>query len=135
MIDVKYHDPIGGSVKTPRVKDETGKVVEECKKIADIFASSFANVFVNEPPTAMPYVVTLPSLNHLYFVDFSVDVICKKLKALKEGKSRDPDNITTRMLKSCSDLLVAPISTLCYQSFSSRIIPTNWKIALVTPVY
>ena len=43
-------------------------------------------------------------------VDFSVDVVYKKLKGLKSNKAPGPDNIHPAVLRECCDVLSVPLS-------------------------
>ena len=64
-----------------------------------------------------------------------VNGVRKLLRSLKVKKSCGPDNIGPRILKELADEL-APCLTLLFQSsLNSGIVPADWRIAHVSPIF
>ncbi|KFV94548.1 hypothetical protein N327_11702, partial [Fulmarus glacialis] len=50
-------------------------------------------------------------------------------------KSMGPDGIHPRGLKKLVEVLTKPLSTIYQQSWLTREVPVDWKLANVTPIY
>ncbi|KAJ3640552.1 hypothetical protein Zmor_003845 [Zophobas morio] len=102
---------LGAPVRKPQVRNTDGCVVDDESLVADIFASTFAAAFTNEP-NSIP-VMNVPSnvarLNDLQFLE---ETVLEKLVKLKSTKSPGPDKITAKILKSCATDLSRPICIL-----------------------
>ena len=61
--------------------------------------------------------------------------VLKLLKDIKPYKASRPDNIPGRLLKEAAEELAPGLTFLFQISLDSRKIPTDWKSALVTPVF
>ena len=54
---------------------------------------------------------------------------------MKVNKSGDPDGLTTNFLIKIKHSILKPLTFLFTESFTSGIVPENWKEALVTPLF
>jgi hypothetical protein len=70
-------------------------------------------------------------ISEFYVSEFDVYMVLCKLNV---SKSSLGDVIDNRLLKSLADILAAPICALINNSLSQGIVPTQWKIARVTPL-
>ena len=59
----------------------------------------------------------------------------KKLKELKINKSPDLDDLHPRLLFELCTIIAKPLAKLYTLSHNSGLIPNNWKIAHVTPLF
>ena len=59
---------------------------------------------------------------------------CLNLKG-KHEKSTGLDNLPSKMLKIAAGVLAPSLAFLFNQSISSGIVPTEWKLARVTPIF
>jgi hypothetical protein len=59
----------------------------------------------------------------------------KILQDLNINKASGPDGIQPSTLKNCSDSLHVPLAILFTKSFTEGVVPTEWKLAAVVPVY
>ena len=59
----------------------------------------------------------------------------KYLKTLNAHKSPGPDLISPRILKECAYELSTPLCAFFNKSFSTGLLPTDWKMANITPIY
>jgi hypothetical protein len=57
------------------------------------------------------------------------------LKALNPSKAMGPDGIHGKILKRCARSLAYPLSLLFNLSFSTGVIPPDWKLASVVPIH
>ena len=61
--------------------------------------------------------------------------MAKVIQTLKSKSTSGPDGISTLMLNGCSSSISPYLSSLFNQSLSVRVVPTDWKLSNVTPVY
>jgi hypothetical protein len=57
------------------------------------------------------------------------------IKTLKTKNSTGYDGISSRILKSCVDVISKPLSHISNESFKQSIYPERLKYALVRPIY
>ena len=65
----------------------------------------------------------------------SSEEVASIIQSLKVKSASGPDGISTQMLKICSLSISQYLSLLFNQSLSSGIVPTDWKLSNVIPVY
>ena len=70
-----------------------------------------------------------------WHIDFSPGRLVTILKNLKPNKAMGPDNIHGKVLKNCSRTLAPALSILYKMSYSSGLLPSEWKLANVVPVH
>ena len=58
-----------------------------------------------------------------------------QLRLLKRSKATDPDNLLPGMLKDCSNELSGPLCYLINLTMINGIIPNEWKLAKVIPIF
>ncbi|KAF1534966.1 hypothetical protein FQV19_0007934, partial [Eudyptula minor] len=63
------------------------------------------------------------------------EVVSNLLHHLDTHKSMGPDGIHPRVLRELAEVLTKPLSILYQQSWLSREVPVDWRIANVTPIY
>ena len=56
-------------------------------------------------------------------------------RSLNPNKAAGPDRISSRALKEIADELYRPLTSLFQNSLNSRLVPNQWKSALVTPIF
>ena len=129
-------DILGGSVRTPQLRNSAGPIITENEDIANVFADSFAiNDFTIQPLDSPPDIATPQFGVSLYNVDFIEDEIRVKLQKLNETKSPGPDEISAAILKKCASVLARPLSLLMRQSLNSGQVPDESRTATVKPIF
>jgi hypothetical protein len=68
-------------------------------------------------------------------IEFSEELVLEKLRGLDKTKSPGPDRITASVLKTCADILCRPLSMLFGQSFDSGVLPSDWRTAIICPIF
>ena len=71
-------------------------------------------------------------LNEITFTGLDVFI---KLQKLKEDKVCGPDGIHPKILKDCVETLAKPLFLVFTESWSSSIVPLDWKLANISPIY
>ena len=74
-------------------------------------------------------------MDGLSTITCSSEEVASIIQSLKVKSASGPDGISTQMLKICSSFISQYLSLLFNQSLSSGIVPTDWKLSNVTPVY
>ena len=68
----------------------------------------------------------------IYFTEHQVS---KKIAKLKTSASKGPDGLTTRFLRDYGKEITTPLTLIFNKSMSSGEVPSDWKIANVTPIF
>ena len=101
---------------------------------AEIFNHHFKSVFTRENledfPSKGPS--SHPTIEN---VTISTTGILKLLNELNIYKACGPDGINTRILKETSDVIAHILRVIFQLSLDTGIVPNDWKIANVVPVY
>ena len=72
---------------------------------------------------------------NLSCIEFHYLEVQKILSGLDANKAYGPDNLSSRILKECANVLAPSLTLLFKKSFASGHIPTQWKQANVVPVH
>ena len=73
--------------------------------------------------------------NTLDAIYFTVSDVFQALVKLNPNKAGGIDNITPTILRNCASALAAPLHHLFITSINNGIIPTEWKIHKIVPIY
>ena len=68
-------------------------------------------------------------------VDITVEDVKERLMKLKTSKSLVPDGLHPRILKELAATIAGPITDIFRKSLQEGILPGDWRIAHVTPIY
>ena len=87
--------------------------------------------------TYLPITPVLSSTTISSMSDFQVSVVgvTKILKELKTSKASGPDGISARFLNEVSDEIAPAMALLFNASLQQSAIPTEWKQAIINPIY
>ena len=103
-------------------------------------ASIFNKYFVSQSDLHISVITLSPPM--VVEINSSLETILvgendvrKLLLKLDVSKATGPDNIGNTILKQCAESLSVSLATLFNKSFQMGRVPTQWKIANVTPVY
>ena len=122
---------------------EIGNIkISSASEMAEAFNCHFANIghdLARDIPSADTDTVPesyLISPNATFsFKSCSPNEVRKLLEKLDTKKSTGLDNLPSRMLKIAAGVLAPSLAFLFNQSISSGIVPTEWKLARVTPIF
>ena len=100
---------------------------------ADILNQQFASIFSHKDTPALPDMGSSP---YPYMPDISVSNpgIAKQLSGLNPHKACGPQ-IPPRLLKECAGEIAPSLGLLFKSSLHQRKVPTEWKMALVPPLF
>ena len=112
-----------------------GSLTKSDKEKAEILDSFFSSVFTEEDTNNIP---TLSLRNKDMFLSdliITKEAVKDKLNCLNTNKSMGPDGIPSIILKSLSNELCQPLSTIFNKSLSEGVVPKDWKCAEVTAIF
>ena len=114
--------------------------ISSASEMAEAFNCHFANIG-HDLARDIPAADTVPesyliSTNATFsFKSCSSSEVRKLLEKLETKKSTGLDNLPPRMLKIAAGVLAPSLAFLFNQSISSGIVPIEWKLARVTPIF
>jgi hypothetical protein len=117
---------------------KNGQVADTDKKKAETLNEFFASVFTRETLDNVPDLELGSKASGRLMkdnIDFSPEMIEKKLKELNPNKAQGPDEIPARVLKELSKELATPISMIFKSSLEKGEVPRDWKSAEVTAIF
>jgi hypothetical protein len=115
------------------IKDEITATENSDK--AQIISDFFESVFTDEPPLDTSVVNAQRTEQHIDPITVSVHEVQKELANLKPDKSAGPDQIPAKLLKELSAELAEPLTTIFRQSLDLCQLPSDWKRAIISPIY
>ena len=77
---------------------------------------------------------TTPAGSDSELMEITVDEVRKQFGRCKDGKSSGPDNLSTKILKSCSYELAPIFCKLFNMCLTSGELPSIWKLSSIVPV-
>ena len=135
LISKKFYSHLKSTNKSTRIPESihyNGKYRNNPKDQAALFNQFFGDQFSE----ASNYDIDIDWLNDdENDIDFSIAKVRNLLKKVKPSKAAGPDHIHGMVLKNCAYGLAYPISKLFQVSYNSGIIPQEWKMANVVPIY
>jgi hypothetical protein len=99
--------------------------------MAKVLNGFFTSVFTQEAPGPVPPCPKLPSNSSLDDMWIDSDTVKKKILKLKPG----PDKMTSQFLIMNADALAPALSMIFNDSLQSGVVPKDWKLANVTPIF
>jgi hypothetical protein len=116
------------------IKLTNGGLAVEDKDMAAELNRFFASVFTKEDLTNVP-VKQRETNATLNTVTITEGKIREKIRNLKHDSAAGPDNIHPRLLKELENEILIPLKLIYERSLNENVIPLDWKIATVTPIF
>ena len=114
--------------------DDKSSLRHEDYEKANILQKQFCSVFTIEPEGELP---EFPRRTEQSLDDIVVtkDMVQKKLEELDSNKSFGPDEMHPKLLKETAEHIAEPLSLIMTKTLQEGILPEDWKLAHVTPIY
>ena len=114
-------------------KDKDSIKSDDAEK-ANIILQQFSSVFINESNGNIP---RIENRTNSTILDLHVTnlMVLKQLMNLNVNKSCGPDEIHPRLLIELSEHIARPVALLFNMTMKHGFLPTDWKRALVSPIY
>jgi hypothetical protein len=127
---------IAGRVSVPVVRGVDGLLCSNFVETADTLAGSFALSFSIPALISTVLVVTTWNGSKLSHVDFDPGIVEEHLLQLSVDTAPGPDQtMSAKLLKNCAISLSTPLSEIMTSSFAAGVLPKEWLLATVTPLY
>ena len=127
-----YIKSFSNSYRIPEILSFDSTVSSDTSVKANLFNKYFYSQFSNESN----YNIDINFLNDSDFnISFSTSRIQNHLQNLNVNKAFNPDQIPGIVLKRCSDTLAEPLSIIFNIVYNTGIVPAEWKLANVVPVF
>ena len=124
------------STISPLKNQKTSKLTKNEKEQAEVLASQFASVMVDEPdgdiPRLPPKHLQTPPLEN---ITVTLEMVIKKLNNLNTTKSPGPDEIHPRILKEVATSIAPALVKLYNNTLKAHEVPDDWKTALITAIF
>ena len=131
----KFWSQVESASKSTRIPDTVflkGKASSDSKTKADKFNTCFYSQFSR----ASKYDIDIDfNLDESFEIDFNMGKFKDILSNIDCNKAQGPDNIHGIVLKKCAEALAKPLSIMFKLVYNTGIIPTEWKLANVVPVF
>ena len=121
----------------PLVDDKSDLTVSQ-HDLAEKFNSYFASVFTVEDTSSLPSAnTTLTDVPVTKLLDISVNeaVVRKKLTKIWSDKAGGADDMSPRILSELKEEICYPVTAIMRTSLESGVVPEDWKMANVTPIF
>ena len=121
------------------LKDDRGNIVTNDGHMADIL-NNFFSVFRKEIEDMTEVTMKFNgrderSLRDIIITPDMVKLKISKLKQELQDKTPGDDGITPKFLKEVVDEIAEPLTEIFNKSISEGVVPQDWKIAKVTPIF
>ena len=115
---------------------EGGELVTDNEKMAEMLNSWYCSVFTRENLQELPEAEKIFTGNNpLVSVQFTPEIVLKKLKKLNPDSAPGPDGIWTRVIHTMADVICGPLSIIYSKCLEEGGVPQEWKTANVAPIY
>lgn len=126
---------LASKVSVPAIRSPVGDLCTNNRQSADLLASHFESVYSQEPSGILPQYNGFVNDTHISNIEFSVDDVRTLLLGLKRHSAPGPDNISSRLLIECADVLCHPLHVIFTKSLELGKLPDQWHTAVVTPIF
>ncbi len=117
------------------LKNDSGKVVSSYKEMAVLLNDFFSSVFTIEDLTVIPNGEETLGVGSFQNIEFTDNLILKKIEKLNANKASGPDNLAPRILKELANEIVVPLNIIFNRSLIEGVVPVDWRLANVTPIF
>ena len=110
------------------------QLIYDPKEMSTILNNYFASVFTNDVNEPSDY----PEQNNGHVMSscmITPNIVAKYIDKLRNTTSKDPNGYSNRLLKDFKNELKSPLSKLFNASLNTGVVPNDWKIANVMPIF
>ena len=117
----------------PVLQDQAGHLVEGNEEMANILARGFSSVFnPNSTDVFLEVLTTGAKFDHLVCDE---GLLLTLLNKLDVQKAFGPDGHHPLVLKRLAPALATPLTFLFNRSLTTGVVPLDWKIAVIKPMF
>ena len=108
--------------------------VTDSKEKAEILNAQFKSVFTKLKNSVTPS-ISGNKYSAIGKLTISLNGVTKLLQNINVSKASGPDHIPGRLLNELSNEIAPVLHTIFVQSINDGVIPSDWRLAYVTPVF
>ena len=106
------------------------------KQKANLFKAQFSKVFSKpDEPFTVPPPSDSAGTPQITSILVSKRGVLQLLKSIDGNKATGPDQIPGKLLKTCANELAGVFAILFQASLDQGIVPDDWKLALISPLF
>ncbi len=120
----------GNKEDIPVIRENGNTLITDNRAKADAFNKYFSSVFKNS--TDHSFIQGSSVANQF---NIEVNVLWNKVKSMKNGKSRGPDDISTDLIKLGGKAILPYLIRIFHVSLNNSKVPEDWKLAFVVPIF
>jgi hypothetical protein len=131
--------PTSSAIPTKIINN--GQEITETQKIAEAFSKYFAEIgdklasdIPNVSKSPLEYIDSQTSDSFYIYPTTSYEIE-REIMALKTSKAAGPCSLPIKVLKLLQNVIAKPLEILFNTSFSTGIVPENFKLARILPVF
>jgi len=117
------------------LKADSGKLVVDDTEKAEMLNNYFTGVSTVDDGILPHFARRVDDNVFSNYVDFAFSDIVKMITHMKSSNTADPQGFSNSFLKRLKFALAKPLSALYTHIFTSGKIPSDWRLANVTPVF
>ena len=119
-------------------EQQVSKVFDDTIASSDAYQAGLFNQYFHSvvtPPTIFDHIIPPLHPDQISSLTFPEDDVYHILRQLDPNKATGMDKISPKVLKNCALSLTRPLCHLFNLSLSKGIIPKEWKVHLIVPIY
>lgn len=121
------------STSIPEILTYNETQYSEPQYIVNAFANFFSSVY-DAPKNSTPD-ININQHSYVALEGISDEIILKSIKKLKNKTTQGPDKVPCFLVKDCAFALLRPLYYIFNLSLKSKIFPSVWKEARITPIF
>lgn len=119
--------------RIPTLNSKSGTKCTKSDTKAEACNEQFVSAFVEDDGILPPFAARTDA--KFDTIEISEQRVLKMLKKLPNKLSLGPDQIPPRLLKMCASSLARPLTLLFQQSLDEGVLPAQWLMATVVPIF
>ena len=123
--------PAAPTITTVKELKLDGSIISNSSELSNAFNEHFSTIglrlAIEIPPNDLSYINNINVNNNKFSFSSTSSSIRSKATGL--------DNISTKIIRQCADLISVSLCDLFNKSLLSGIFPSDWKCARVTPLF
>jgi len=119
------------------IKTKEGITLTDDQAICEELNNYFSSVFTRENSEPLIFESKFKASKEDFLIDilFDAQTVCETISQLAANKASGPDDISPKVLIETASVISKPLSIIFTESFSSGEVPSDWRIANVTPIF
>ena len=119
----------------PPLVTNSGNVIMDSNEKANFFNETFQSVFTKDDGKALNIPPRLDTFSEFNLESVDEETVSNLLKTLPSKSSKTPDDLPPILLKMLTPSITTFLCKFYTLSLKSGIVPTKWKMAIITPIY